>query len=99
MREKDEKRWQRHMADESIAIAAQQVRAGDAHSPVKGPGLHGDFALNAVAKSSADQSLRECVQRLEDLIEDFRARGEPAIPVGDLLALIAGSRTCSKEAS
>jgi hypothetical protein len=85
------------MADETKAIAAQQATAGDEHSPLKGPGLHGDFALNAVARSGADESLRECVQELEKLVEDCRARGEQAIPLDDLLALIAALQTHLKE--
>jgi hypothetical protein len=99
MSDKDERRWQRHMADESRAIAAQQVTAGATHSPLKGPGPHGEFALNSVARSSADQSLRECVQRLQNLVENFRARGEQAIPIDDLLAVIASLQIHPKEPS
>lgn len=99
MSEEDEKRWQRHMKDESVAISAQQETAGDTHSPLKGPGLHGDFALNAVAKSSADETLRECMQRLGQLVAESRARGERAVAIDDLQALIDASRNPPKEPS
>lgn len=61
--------------------------------------LHGDFALNSVAKSSADELLHECVERLQNRVENFRARGEQAIPIDDLLALIASLQIHPKEPS
>lgn len=94
-----ERRWEQHMADEAAAIASQQATAGDGHSPVTGPPPHGDFNLNALARTTAEQANRRCAQLLEDLVESFLARGEQAIPVANVQALAARMRASDTESS
>jgi hypothetical protein len=85
--------WQRHAADEAVAIEAQQADAGPTHSPIKGPPPFGDQETNQIVSGALGRQRELCAELLEGAIARATERQSTAIPLEELAQLAAAMRS------
>lgn len=73
-RETDRDEWRRIQRDEDAALQRQQKDAGPSHTPVLGPGPHGDHATNIAVESSVARERERCAKLAEAWAEEQPAQ-------------------------
>jgi hypothetical protein len=78
-RETDREAWSRIQRDEDAALQRQQKDAGPSHSPVLGPGPHGDHATNIAVESSVALERERCARLVDLWAQDQPAQVEAVL--------------------
>jgi hypothetical protein len=81
--------WSRIQGDEDAALRKQQKAAGSSHSPVVGPGPHGDHGTNMAVEAAIAGERERCASLVE-----LWAANQPAA-FGILLRRLANSMRAS----
>jgi flagellar biosynthesis/type III secretory pathway M-ring protein FliF/YscJ len=66
----DREEWSRIQSDEDAAQRKQQMAAGPSHSPVLGPGPHGDHGTNIAVEAATERERERCAQLIEVWSQD-----------------------------
>ena len=63
--ETDREEWSRIQGDEDAALRKQQEAAGPLHTPVLGPGPHGNHGTNIAVETSVALERERCAKLVE----------------------------------